>query len=66
MLVLMFIAAIFHLGFFACILLVIGSFLLLNYRGRIKFFLSNVADKFKRKKVYKGVKSSYERMSIEE
>ena len=64
--VLMFVAHIFDLGFFGCILLMLGSLLVLRYWGRVKGYWYRFTSKFEKRSVSKKVRSSYERMSIDD
>lgn len=67
---LMLICYIFNLSFFSSILLMIFCFLALNYRGRIKGNFYTLIGHFRGHKVFKNkkveIKSSYERMEIDE
>ncbi len=60
---LMLIAHLFQFGVFGCIILMIVSFGVLNYWGKIRIFFSNI--RF-RKTIKRNVKSSYEVMDMEE
>jgi len=67
-LVLMLVCHIFHIGLFGCILLMIGAFMVFNYRRRLMGYLYNVKNMFrkKRKKVKVELKSSFDRMDLED
>lgn len=65
-LVLMLICHALNLGLFGSILLMIFAFVVMNYRGRIKLYLYNVGRFFERKQPKVEVKSSYQRMELED
>jgi hypothetical protein len=62
-LILMLIVHIFNLGFFGCIFLMIGAFIILGYRNVLLWHLSNITGKFK-KDQKKEVKSFDEHMNL--
>ena len=61
---LMLIAHLLNLGIFGCIILMIISFGIMNYWGKIRMILSNV--RFRKKVMKRSIKSSYEVMDMEE
>lgn len=65
-LLLMLVCNIFCLGIFESILLALLVFLILQYRWLIKGYWYNFIGRFSRKDIKKEVKSSYERMNINE
>jgi hypothetical protein len=60
----MLIAHLLNLGIFGCIILMIISFGIMSYWGKIRMILGNI--RFRKKVVKRSVKSSYEVMDMEE
>lgn len=68
-LICMLLCHIFQLGLFGSIFLMICVFTIINYRGRIKVYLYNrvrVFSFFERKRQKVEIKSSYERMDLDD